>query len=637
MRLVIVVPPLTRSDWPSLGAEQVAVVARGAGHETRVFYSDLLGLTEPGVADAVAAPGFFSPTYYEGLDVVPFARDLVFAAGRDEREIWSQTGHHPTAPGRFVEQLVKHYLTFIAEAKRITTEAARIILASGPVDMVGFSISSDSQKLPSAAIAKKLRQSGFEGTCLAGGSALDGDMGPAFLECFAEFDAVLQGEIEDTLPSFMHALVVEPNSALNVPGSCLRQSTGIVQGPPPLASSKFTTTPIPDYHDYLEQLRNLSPMENRAIVLHAETSRSCWWGEKHRCLFCGVNSADRPYRQKDAEVAVAHLVKMWDTYSPDSIFLTDSIIPASGMDQFLLRLFHANVERHMRFFYEVKSTISRRTIARLACAGVREVQPGIESFSSRSLQRMSKGATSLQQVNLLKWTRASGIFAQYPLLVGIPGDTREDVEETIRVLDLIPHLESPTQVNRLALLRGSPYWEDPGRYLIYDIRPLEVARCAYRAEEQQLTRLEGIMAYSSATWDDEDYRLAVNVLRSRVESRHLEVNRSLLGYYAEEGAWVVTRRNSAAEVSMEIVVDPSDIAVLANCEEVSSVRSVARRATMDEDRIRRSANSLQERGLLAVERDYMLTLPIPFRCSALVDARWSVTVNGADDISERRW
>jgi len=61
--------------------------------------------------------------------------------------------------------------------------------------------------------------------------------------------------------------------------------------------------------------------------------------------------------------------------------------------------------------------LGRQAMARMACAGVAEIQPGIESFSSNTLRMMNKGATSLQQVNLLKWAKAYGVTVRYPILV----------------------------------------------------------------------------------------------------------------------------------------------------------------------------------------------------------------------------
>ncbi|HXT01269.1 MAG TPA: radical SAM protein, partial [Elusimicrobiota bacterium] len=113
----------------------------------------------------------------------------------------------------------------------------------------------------------------------------------------------------------------------------------------------------------------------------------------------------------------------------------------------------------------------RSELAALARAGVREIQPGIETFSTRLLAAAGKGVTAAQNVVFMKWARHYGIDLRYYLLHGFPGETEADFERVLTLLPRLRHLAPPLRLRRLALTRGSPYFDFPERYGIRKVRP----------------------------------------------------------------------------------------------------------------------------------------------------------------------
>ena len=66
--------------------------------------------------------------------------------------------------------------------------------------------------------------------------------------------------------------------------------------------------PYPDFDDYFAR-HAASPLEEEIeALLFFETSRGCWWGEKHHCKFCGLNGSRLAYRSKYPRRAVDELV-----------------------------------------------------------------------------------------------------------------------------------------------------------------------------------------------------------------------------------------------------------------------------------------------------------------------------------------
>jgi radical SAM superfamily enzyme YgiQ (UPF0313 family) len=60
-------------------------------------------------------------------------------------------------------------------------------------------------------------------------------------------------------------------------------------------------------------------------------------------------------------------------------------------------------------FYEIKANLRREQVHLLADAGVRWIQPGIESLDDNALRLIGKGNSTLMNVQLLKWSCEFGI------------------------------------------------------------------------------------------------------------------------------------------------------------------------------------------------------------------------------------
>jgi hypothetical protein len=123
-------------------------------------------------------------------------------------------------------------------------------------------------------------------------------------------------------------------------------------------------------------------------------------------------------------------------------------------------------------------------------AGLRDIQPGIESFSTPILKLMRKGVTALENVRLLKWCAQLGIDVFWNLIYGIPGEPPDEYARMATRMRHLVHLKPP-QLLRLNIDRFSPYHNDPtGHGLevtgasrsyehVYDLGPEELAKLAY--------------------------------------------------------------------------------------------------------------------------------------------------------------
>jgi radical SAM superfamily enzyme YgiQ (UPF0313 family) len=91
-------------------------------------------------------------------------------------------------------------------------------------------------------------------------------------------------------------------------------------------------------------------------------------------------------------------------------------------------------------------------------AGCRRIYYGWESGSQRMLDVLKKDLTPEVIIEAAKMTRRAGIWAKVYLIVGSPGETKQDIEETERVLKLAsPDLVRVSVFNPLI---GTESWDN---------------------------------------------------------------------------------------------------------------------------------------------------------------------------------
>lgn len=355
VRVSIVVPPAANPDWPSMGAEVIAAASRRAGHDATVHYAQLLQPRGDSLKEfSISTAGLYSPAYFRQC-VPQFAQKLAAAVHADLRVLRPQLGDSGIAP---LGYMTKRYIRAMNVACDVVRRAVDKILASSP-DVIGFSITLDVQKMPAAAIARDLRERGFSGSLIVGGSAMDGRSPLAFLRAFTEFDAVLVGEADESWLTCLERISAGSPDFSGIPGILYRKGSAVLIGPPENPPEDLDQCATPDYQDYIRQYESSEWSQDSGSVLVLESSRSCWWGAKSRCTFCAIDSKKRPYRTKSSSRAISELRELWSSYSPQAVLYTDSIFPYSYRGDHLARLAEDNRNKHWSLFYETKSTISR--------------------------------------------------------------------------------------------------------------------------------------------------------------------------------------------------------------------------------------------------------------------------------------
>jgi ribosomal peptide maturation radical SAM protein 1 len=172
--------------------------------------------------------------------------------------------------------------------------------------------------------------------------------------------------------------------------------------------------PVPRFDEYFRRLEK-SPLATTILPqIPFETSRGCWWGMKAHCTFCGLNGLDMKFRSKSPARVVDELSAQAARHAVLDFTAVDNILDMKYFATLLPDLAARKLD--FGFFYETKSNLKEAQVVALEAAGVRAIQPGIESLSTPTLALMRKGVTAIQNIRLLKWCAMHGVRVVWNLL-----------------------------------------------------------------------------------------------------------------------------------------------------------------------------------------------------------------------------
>ncbi len=392
-------------------------------------------------------------------------------------------------PGFDVEALF-HLVRQLASG--FVDRTARRILASG-ARIVGCT-SVFQQHCASLALLRRIKELAPEVVTMLGGANCEGEMGLTNHRGFGWLDIVVSGEA-DAFFGDLCALLLERGPDRLEPGElpygvlapCHRLGDGREYPAAPRAVvAEMDATAVPVYDDYFAALE-ASPLKPFILPgLLVETSRGCWWGEKSHCTFCGLNGAGMTFRAKSPARALGEFAELAGRYGIRRLECVDNILDMRYFKVVLPAL--ASLEEPYHLFYEVKPNLRRDQLEQLAAAGIRWLQPGIESLDDRVLDLLEKGGTGIRNIQLLKWSRELGCRLAWGFLHGVPGEDDEWYLKMAEWLPWLSHLQPPTGFARIRYDRFSPYHMSPERFGIH-LSPMRIYRQIYSLAEEDLKRL----------------------------------------------------------------------------------------------------------------------------------------------------
>ncbi len=276
---------------------------------------------------------------------------------------------------------------------------------------------------------------------------------------FPDFDYMVIGEAELTLPKLIESLA-KGERPVDLPGIISRfDSTNIIwrSGAFPNNLDLFD---FPRYEWIDVSLYRTFDGKHFVPIV---TSRGCKWG---RCTFCAECFA---FRKR----------------SPESVVDEIEFLVSKGF--FLFHFNDSDVNGDSKNLYDICSEVIRRRLhitmmgqlrvdrnntkeyfVHLNKAGFVHLRFGVDGWSAHTLLLQNKGYTMDMVHQNLKDCHDSNIRATVNMVVGVPGETEQDVDEMIDNIVAARHyIDLVEGINTLILAAGSEYYKNPEKYDIH--------------------------------------------------------------------------------------------------------------------------------------------------------------------------
>jgi radical SAM superfamily enzyme YgiQ (UPF0313 family) len=254
-------------------------------------------------------------------------------------------------------------------------------------------------------------------------------------------DFVVSGYGSRPLGELAAHLRAEPEAAplAEIAGLSFRAQGRVVTIPPTPAFEMVDFRDIP-YHLIEKDLAQYGQLDSGQKIFPLYSAMGC----PYQCAFCSSPAQYRPMKKKYVPLAAAevvdHIEYVHKTYGADYIYFIDddSFVRLEHVETIIDEINRRGIEIGLGFrgarINEIK-LMSDEFLNKLAATGTDIMHIGAESGSQRVLDLINKNCTvdDIVEVNH-KMARHPEIMAAYNWVVGLPGETMEDLRLTQQLM-----------------------------------------------------------------------------------------------------------------------------------------------------------------------------------------------------------
>ena len=258
------------------------------------------------------------------------------------------------------------------------------------------------------------------------------------LEDFPNLDIIVRGQPEVVIPDIIKNM--ESN---------LKDARGIAFRD---ADGKIVETGFADIMSSLDKLPfmayDLFPMDRYSIGyldlpfheklvpgIRIRTTRDC----PYACPFCIIGSSrwrgyDRKWKAMSPERALSELEYVVDKYKMHGFFFWDETftLDQSRAEKICDGIIKKNLNLEWRCLTRI-DCINQRLLEKMAEAGCRLIEYGIESGDPSVRKDMHKNFSNQEAIDVIKQTKDAGIKANCDLIVGMPWDDKNTLHRTFEL------------------------------------------------------------------------------------------------------------------------------------------------------------------------------------------------------------
>lgn len=247
-------------------------------------------------------------------------------------------------------------------------------------------------------------------------------------------DYIVIGEGEETMLELVQS-IEKGDDAKEVNGLAFIDVKGEeIKTTPRTKIREIDSLPIPnrdsiDINKYLKAWKE----HHGESALNISTQRGC----PYTCKWCSTAVYGQSYRRRSPEKIVEELIHLQERYNPDTFWFVDDVFTVSHkwLDSFV----EALQAKSVKIKFECISRADRMNedvIDKLKAAGCFRVWIGAESGSQSVIDRMDRRVSVDQVRNMIIEAKRRNLQAGTFIMLGYPGEKKEDIEETINHLKI---------------------------------------------------------------------------------------------------------------------------------------------------------------------------------------------------------
>ena len=247
-------------------------------------------------------------------------------------------------------------------------------------------------------------------------------------------DIIIMGEGEQALLELTTDIKEGKNDLKEIAGIVFRDSnSSIIRTLPRKVMHDLDALPLPAW-----DLVDIEPYKKAWLgstgyfSINVSTTRGC----PFKCNWCAKPIYGNRYNVRSPEHVVKELLMLKEKFEFDHVWFCDDIFGLKpGWIKKFSELVTAN-DLHFKFKIQSRADLLLKDeqIAPLAAAGCQTVWMGAESGSQKILDAMDKGITTEQIREATILLKKYGIKAAYFLQFGYLGETREDIDMTLKMI-----------------------------------------------------------------------------------------------------------------------------------------------------------------------------------------------------------
>lgn len=239
-------------------------------------------------------------------------------------------------------------------------------------------------------------------------------------EC-SHIDILAIGEGENTIRE-----IAKGKDLFDIKGIIYRENDDIIKNDPRPTIMDLDSLPFPAYH--LLPMKEYEAGGKRYATMM--TSRGC----PFNCTFCASSEiCGKTWRGKSPERVIEQIKSLRNEYGVKEIEMIDDTFTLDK--ERVIKICEYIIEENLDISWGCSSrvdTIDEEIARKLKEAGCHTIYLGIESGTQEMLDRLKKGTTIEQIKKTMGYLKKTGFKTLGSFILGIPGETKEQVEKTIR-------------------------------------------------------------------------------------------------------------------------------------------------------------------------------------------------------------